>query len=337
MTNYVNSTDDITSRFEVESISNRFFILDIIVEIIEWAGVGLLLIAFLIVLFESLVFLKVVYKQRKVSYIQKRNMKATEEEGKKHSDIVDDDDDDRIRRKKSRRRTMSVSPRNLKRLKHEFESHDKKKIFAINQIKEKQRRNTISKIKGLRDKLKHNAARQRLGMGLLHKHKHGKRKKILPKPPPRFGKKNNFKIPIHKRRDKHKKSRDLMVEEVVEEFHSNAELYQLEIELIRNKQIERTKQKLALRREKKRQMLATEKRKRERSQAWKKKIFLTRIIGDKEKFKKKAEEKSPSSDNKKTSKDKEVDTKTIRTVDDTKKGAFNFRPAAPPKPPPPKA
>ena len=128
-----------------------------------------------------------------------------------------------------------------------------------------------------------------------------------------------------------------MVEEVVEEFHSNAELYQLEIELIRNKQIERTKQKLALRREKKRQMLATEKRKRERSQAWKKKIFLTRIIGDKEKFKKKAEEKSPSSDNKKTSKDKEVDTKTIRTVDDTKKGAFNFRPAAPPKPPPPKA
>ena len=170
-------------------------------------------------------------------------------------------------------------------------------------------------------------------MGLLHKHKNGKRKKILPKPPPRFGKKNNFKIPIHKRRDKHKKSRDLMVEEVVEEFHSNAELYQLEIELIRNKQIERTKQKLALRREKKRQMLATEKRKRERSQAWKKKIFLTRIIGDKEKFKKKAEEKSPSSDNKKTSKDKEVDTKTI---DDTKKGAFNFRPAAPPKPPPPK-
>ena len=247
--------------------------------------------------------------------------------------ILDDDDDDRIRRKKSRRRTMSVSPRNLKRLKHEFESHDKKKIFAINQIKEKQRRNTISKIKGLRDKLKHNAARQRLGMGLLHKHKHGKRKNILPKPPPRFGKKNNFKIPIHKRRDKHKKSRDLMVEEVVEEFHSNAELYQLEIELIRNKQIERTKQKLALRREKKRQMLATEKRKRERSQAWKKKIFLTRIIGDKEKFKKKAEEKSPSSDNKKTSKDKEVDTKTI---DDTKKGAFNFRPAAPPKPPPPK-
>ena len=78
---------------------------------------------------------------------------------------------------------------------------------------------------------------------------------------------------------------------------------------------------------------ATEKRKRERSQAWKKKIFLTRIIGDKEKVKKKAEEKSPSSDNKKTSKDKEVDTKTI---DDTKKGAFNFRPAAPPKPPPPK-
>ena len=74
VTNYVNSTDDITSRFEVESISNRFFILDIIVEIIEWAGVGLLLIAFLIVLFESLVFLKVVYKQRKVSYIQKRNM-----------------------------------------------------------------------------------------------------------------------------------------------------------------------------------------------------------------------------------------------------------------------
>ena len=89
-----------------------------------------------------------------------------------------------------------------------------------------------------------------------------------------------------------------MVEEVVEEFHSNAELYQLEIELIRNKQIERTKQKLALRREKKRQMLATEKRKRERSEAWKKKIFLTRIIGDKEKFKKEAEKQSSSDNNK---------------------------------------
>ena len=56
-----------------------------------------------------------------------------------------------------------------------------------------------------------------------------------------------------------------MVDEVVEEFHSNAELYNLEVELIRNKQLERTKQKLALRREKRRQSLVIEKKKRERA------------------------------------------------------------------------
>ena len=180
--------------------------------------------------------------------------------------------------------------------------------------------------------MKHNAARERLGMGLMHKQR---KKKILPKPPPgakplpkpppgakpigQRGKKkrNNFKIPIRKRQAKREKTHDLMVNEVMEDFHSSSEQYNMEVELIRNKQIERTKQKLALRRERRRQMLEDQKRQKERSEKWKRSISVTRLMGTRDKSESKASHEK---------REQKTGTQTTEVSSSPQtKGIFNFK------------
>lgn len=216
---------------------------------LEWTGIIFFLLTLLVVLYETLVWLKVVYRQRKMNSIYKQSLKAKEA----GDETAENKSARRVGKSKKRRlsRLVSISPRNLKRIKHERSAESSTRILAISNVREKQRRNTADKLQELKELrvkaqknarilAERNAARARLGQNRLNEKKMAERQL------------KKQKVKIHRKHVSFKKraSNDLVVESLVDDFKQDMKRYEMEKELIRHKQQERTQERLKVRRSK---------------------------------------------------------------------------------------